>query len=464
MSSSVQTAGGERSTMVDLAVCGVLHWGPGQWRKGEVLVTDGRVVALTEKPGLIAARKRIDTGDSYVLPGAVDAHVHCFSDPAEGILAATSAAAAGGVTTIVEMPFDAPGPINSVERLRRKQKTAEREAVVDIALLGTLAPEGGWRETAALVEAGVCGFKVSLFDTDPARFPRIDDAELRNVMRAVADAGTVLCVHAENNEIIKAGIARESAAAKAGDPRAHGRARPPVSETLGVVTALELAHEAGASLHLCHLSLPRAVDIATWYRQGGTDVSVETCPHYLCFTEEDMVQQKGRLKINPPLRSQEDQDGLWERVAQGAIGVIASDHAPWAREFKIEPDIFANHSGVPGVETIVSVTWAAALKRGHEYFEAAVQALTATPADRFGLGHRKGRLLPGFDADIVVFDPTAQWSVDETQMHSNAGWNPYDGMALQGKVTSTISRGVVAFDGREVLATGGSGRLVAPGR
>lgn len=463
-STHATTAGGDldhRGSVADVAVTGMLRFSAGRWARGEVLVRNGRVLALTEDVGVIPAVRRYDVGDALVLPGIVDAHVHCLSHAGEGVAAATAAAAAGGVTTIVEMPFDATGPVNSVERLKRKRELVESQAHVDVALLGTLAPGGGWKEAEALREAGVCGFKVSLFDTDPVRFPRVSDPELLDVMRVVADTHATLAIHAENNEMVKALIEYENSV-DGFDPRAHLRSRPPISERLGVVVALEMARELGTRLHLCHLSHPRAVDLVSWYVDDGADATVETCPHYLTFTAEDMVEQRGRLKINPPLRSREDRDGLWSSLIAGDVDVVASDHAPWPAEYKDHANIFANHSGVPGVETIVPVVLSAALERGQACLDATIDAMTKTPAMRFGLAPRKGELAPGADADIVVFDPSAPNVLDETRMHSNAGWSPYHGMSLKGRVAMTFSRGRVAWDGTTVLATPGSGGAVHP--
>ncbi|WP_235866197.1 dihydroorotase [Serinibacter arcticus] len=401
---------------------------------------------------------RLDVGPAYVLPGIVDAHVHSLSHGHEGIAAATRSAAAGGVTTIVEMPFDATGPINDVGRLRAKQELANDEAHVDVALLGTIEPRGGWRRAAELAQAGVCGFKVSLFDTDPFRFPRIDDRDLINVMAAVGDTGRTLCAHVENNEVVKALLAEE---ADATDVQAHTRSRPPVAETLGVLTAMEIAATTGAALHLCHLSLPRSVDLALWYRGQGADLTFETCPHYLTFTSADLETRRGRLKINPPLREGADREGLWARIAAGDVPVISSDHAPWPAALKDQRRIFDNHSGAPGVETIAAVTLGQALARGLDVFTRALEALTVAPARRYGLERRKGSLEVGKDADIAVFTPDPDVAIDETRLHSNAGWSPYDGLRPGGRITHTLARGELVWSTTAgVTAAAGRGTVL----
>ncbi len=438
----------------DTVVAGVLRAADGSFGRGTVSITDGVItgVHIGDEPHDGQARL-IDVGNSYVLPGAVDAHVHSYSHAGEGLQASTSAAAAGGVTTIVEMPFDGTGPINTTGRLEAKLTKVADEALVDVALLATLEPGGGWRRAGELVDAGVVGFKVSLFDTDPVRFPRVSDAELLDVMKAVGEAGSTLCTHAENNEIIKALLADETNRAST-DPRVHGRTRPPVSETLGVLTAMEIAAHQGNALHLCHLSLGRSTNLVSWYQSQGVDITFETCPHYLLFTEDDMVAQRGRLKINPPLRDAGDRDVMWQAVAAGVASVISSDHAPWPAGLKDHDRILDNSSGAPGTETLVATTLGQCLRRygAGEEFSRAVDALTANPADRYGIGHRKGRLAPGYDADIMVLTPTEDWQVNGPALHSNAGWSPYDAYVPGAHISRTLSRGTVVWDAEHGLA------------
>lgn len=450
---------------VDLVVRGRLREPGSGWARGAVCVRDGRIAEVVFGPAAesVSATRVLDVGESFVLPGAVDAHVHSYSHPGEGIEASTRAAAAGGVTTIIEMPFDAHGPVNSRDRLLAKQDLVDAGAVIDVALLGTLAPEGGWRAVDELVDGGVVGFKVSLFLTDAFRFPRINDRELIDVMTATGQAGRTVCVHAENNEIVKAMITEQQDASRAGDAQAHTRSRPPIAETLGALTALEVAANTGAALHLCHLSLPRGIDFVDWYRQQGANVSVETCPHYLTFSEEDLDVQRGRLKINPPLRRTADRDGLWRQLHAGKIDVISSDHAPWSPELKDRPAILDNHSGVPGVETLVAGTLGRALSYDDDLatFGRAVDALTLAPAARYGLAQRKGSLEPGKDADIMVFSVDPDFTIDETALHSNAGWSPYNGRRPGGRVTHTISRGKTVWTASDDLQVSpGTGTIV----
>lgn len=442
----------------DLALAGRVVSSGSPARRAEVRVKGGRITEVVAPGTAGLADRRVDAGDCYVLPGVVDAHVHCLSNPAEGIEATTRAAAAGGVTTIVEMPYDAGQPVDSVKRLGEKAALVATEAWVDVALLATVGVADGGASVADLVAAGACAFKLSLFDTDPRRFPRIPDDQLLEVLAAVASAGSLACFHAENDEIIKPFIERARQRDQAG-PLAHCRSRPPVSETEAVLKAAEFAHATGAAAHLCHLSLTRSVGIVRWYAEQGLDVSCETCPHYLCFSEDDMVRQGARLKINPPLRSPGEREGLWRALADRRIDMVASDHAPWALADKTRPNVFDNHSGVPGVETLTPLVLAEGLARGTP-IETLVAVLATGPAQRFGLAG-KGVIAPGYDADLIVFDPTARSVVDEAVLHSRAGWSPYHGRALSGQVTMVFSRGDLVWNG-EFAGQPGRGKVVLP--
>jgi len=464
MSSDLDTAGhpaladNVMDVDLDLAVRGLVQRADGTWALGDILVKDGIIEAVTQ-PGALRARRTIDMGRAYLLPGMVDAHVHSLSHQGEGIAAATRAAAAGGVTTIVEMPYDGGGPISTVDRFYRKAELAANEAHIDVALLGTALPGGGWRNIEALADAGAAGFKVSIFHTDDVRFPRIPDGELLDVFTAAAANGMPVCVHAENNEIIKHLIERYRP--EGDDPMAHVRSRPEVAETMGVLTVLEIGRAAKAKIHMCHTSLPRSVDLVRAWAADGMDVTLETCPHYLLLDHDDMAVQGSRLKINPPLRNAEAREGLWDRIERGLVDVISSDHAPWPIEFKTHANVFDNHSGAPGVQTIYPMVLAEAHRRSTAAFNAVIRAMTINPARRYGLDTTKGLIAPGFDADIVAFDAAALWEVDAGELQSNAGWSPYEGFRVPGKIALTVSRGRVVHDG-ELRSKPGDGRVLTP--
>ncbi len=373
-------------------------------------------------------------------------HVHTRSYAGEGIVACTRAAAAGGVTTIVDMPYDAGGPIDSLRAFTAKSADVQREAHVDVALWATVPPRGPIDEVADLVEAGAAAFKLSTFETHPERFPRIPDGQLLSAFAAIASAGGLAGVHAENDEIVRAGITAEQAAGHSGEPLAHARSRPPVAEHEAIARCLELARVTGVRLHVCHVSTERGVELIAAARAEGVDVSAETCPHYLLLDESELTRRGGEAKINPPLRRRP--------LPPRGLDLVSSDHVGWPRERKHGPDIFALASGAPGVELIVPLV--------HDALGAAAlgRLVSESPARRFGLWPRKGNLQPGADADVIVLDPSVDWTVDPTRLVTPAGWSPYTGRHLRGRVVATFSRGVQVWDGERVCERPGHGRFV----
>ncbi len=427
--------------------------------RGEVRINHGVIVDVLPVPSEVPCDERIDVDTAYVLPGAIDPHVHCLSDPREGIEAATRAAAAGGVTTILEMPFDKTGPVWTVERLEAKKEMVASEAHVDVGLFATVRPGGGIDQVAALAKAGAVTFKLSTYHTDADRFPRTPDNEMIEVFRAIAATGRRVCVHAENDEIVRSLVAHLHDRGDE-DPRLHCAARPPVTETAAVANALELARTADAKVHFVHMSLPHSIELVRSYARGGSDVSAEACPQYLLFTEDDMLTFGARIKVNPPVRTPTDVAGMWALFRADEIDTISSDHAPWPLSEKDNSNIFDNASGAPGVETVFPIIASIALHEKGVGIESLVRAYCWRPAELFGIDHRKGDLAPGLDGDVVVFDPRIDWVVDETTMQSNAGWSPFHGRQLRGKVTLTVSRGEIIYDGKQVNSLPGRGQLV----
>jgi allantoinase len=409
--------------------------------RASLTISDGRV---SEVGPTVAGG--VDFGDALLLPGAVDVHVHTRSYAGEGIARCTAAAAAGGVTTIIDMPYDAGGPVDSLRSFTAKIADVHREAHVDVGLWATVPPRGPIDEVAELVEAGAAAFKLSTFETHPERFPRIPDGQLLAAFAAIAAAGGLAGVHAENDEIVRAGIAAEQAAGHGGDPLAHARSRPPVAEHEAIARCLELARVTGVRLHVCHVSTERGIELITTARAEGVDVSAETCPHYLLLDESALVARGGEAKINPPLRAC--------TLPIAGLDLVSSDHVGWPAERKHGPDIFALASGAPGVELIVPLV--------HDALGAAelTRLVSENPARRFGLWPRKGNLEPGADADVLVLDPSADWTVDPTRLVTPAGWSPYSGRRVRGRVLATFSRGVQVWDGERVWARPGHGRFV----
>jgi allantoinase len=445
---------------LDLVVRGRVLFPDGQLRDGEVGIADGSIAALAA-PGSLTGGRLLDAGASLVLPGIVDVHVHTGSDTSDGIERTTTAAAAGGVTTIVDMPYDAEQPVMSAEVLRKKIERVAAEAVIDVALYGTIAKYGGADQIAPLHAAGAIAFKFSTFETDPNRFPGIPDDELLAAMTEIGAVGALAAFHPENDAIVRR-LTRENADRR-DDPTTHAASRPPVAETEAIGRILEFALATGARVHLCHVSVRRGFELVHRARRDGVDATAETCTHYLVLDELEPLRQVGRAKINPPLRPLVEQDALWELLARGDIDIVSSDHIGWRHDWKHTKSILDARSGVPSMELTLPLLHTEGVVRRGLPLTTLMNVISTAPAKRYDLWPRKGGLMVGADADVIVFDPDAQWTVDESQLVTAVGWTPYHGRELTGRVTHVLSNGVtVATNGRFVGYPGHGRALLRP--
>ena len=423
---------------------------------GYLSFKDNKILSISkEKP---EANHFIDVSGKYIMPGAIDAHVHCYSALEEGFENATRSAAAGGVTTIVEMPYDADKLICTEEVFQNKIELLEKESVVDVAMLATIAPKNGIDQIPALAELGACGFKVSLFNTHPVRFPKIDEGELVEAFSVAKNVNKPITVHAETDAIITK-FMKKYKDKGINNPLAHCKSRPKVAESTAALTILELAYQLGTKVHLHHTTFPHVFNLVNYYAKLGADVSAETCTHYLVFSEEDMERLGAKGKINPPLRLEEDRDQLWDLLEKGEIDMVTSDHAPWPLELKQAPNIFDNSSGAPGVEVMLPILYSEGVAKGKISLHRLVEMISTKPANRFGLGHRKGKLEIGYDADFVVLDPSVNTVLKAENMHSIANWSPYEGMKVNGKILNVFVRGKEVYNGK-VIGEKGYGEFV----
>ncbi|WP_181702067.1 dihydroorotase [Chthonobacter albigriseus] len=431
--------------------------------RGFVAVRDGKValVGRGEAPG---AAEHHDFGRGLILPGAIDAQVHSLSQKNQEDFAwSTNAAAAGGVTTIVDMPYDEGDLVCSAAAVRRKVAHASGLARVDFALYGTVDPEEGPARIAEMVEAGVASFKFSTFGTDPKRFPRIPPQLLHDCFAAIAPTGLAAGVHNENHEAVDAAMARVRAAGIT-DWRAHGLSRPPFTELLATAEIYETGAATGCPSHVVHCSLGRGYELAARYRAEGHAATIECCIHYLTLDEEtDVARLGGKAKINPPIRPRAEVERLWRHVAAGNVTLVSTDHVSWSEDRKSDPDMLKNASGVPGLEVMVPLFVKGALERGIPLTWAA-RLMAENPARHFRIDHEKGALTVGRDADIVVLTPEPQVYDPAATGHSVVAWSPYAGITLPWRVAGTWLRGRLAFDGTTVTSAPGSGRFVRPPR
>ena len=451
------------ATLYDLVVEGdIVLTGDKVLKDGWLGVKNGLIAESSEAP--LKGAEVVDASGYLILPGFVDGHVHTRSYEGEGITATTRAAAAGGTTTIVDMPFDKPArPVNSQERLRAKIADVGNEAMVDVGLWATFPPTGDLGVIAQMAAAGATGFKVSTIEVDPVRFPRIPDGRLYEAFQEISRTGLPVAAHQENQEIVF-GQAEVFQASGCTTPIDHALSRPPVAEAEAAGRLLELAYWTGARLHMVHGTLPRTFELIKWNREQGVDATGETCLQYLLLSMEALRSQGGRAKCNPPLRSQEDVDGLWTLVQEGLIDIVTSDHSPYPLHRKETENIFQALAGMPGVETLGTLLYSEGVAKGRIELGQFVKLVASGPAALFGFG-QKGRIEIGADADFVVFDPDAEWVLDENELHHSVDWSPYHGLHVRGRVISTWLRGRCIYEGGEVVSLSHlarNGRFIGP--
>ncbi|MDQ0323890.1 allantoinase [Pararhizobium capsulatum DSM 1112] len=444
--------------MLDLVVKGNLVTPAGVIRGGYLSVAAGKVVGTSANdPG--TAHERLFFEDAFVFPGAIDAQVHSRSQKnREDFKFSTKAAAAGGVTTIVDMPYDEGLLVCDRESVESKASDIASQAHVDVALYGTIRPSDGVSKIPEQVDAGVCAFKFSTFGTDPERFPRISPLLMSQAFSEVAKSGLASGVHNENEEIVKKLITQMKASGRT-DYLAHGETHTPLSELLAIAEIYEIGAFTGCRAHVVHCSLGRGIEICETYKRQGFDCSVEVCIHYLMFDEDNTVRQKiGLAKGNPPIRAQPERESLWKFLTAGAIDIVSTDHVAWSLDRKNNPDMLANASGGPSLEVLVPALIKGCVDRDVDLAVAA-RVLALNPARHFRLTS-KGALQTGCDADFSIIDPTlAPWRVASSQTVSD--WSLYDEMWLP-QIKQTYLRGRPIWDGKNVVNEPGAGRFVKP--
>jgi allantoinase len=427
---------------------------------GYVLVGDGLVQAIGTGP--IPAGEKYGGAGFVVLPGAIDSQVHSRSQKGqEDFIWSTRSAAAGGVTTIVDMPYDDGCLIATAERFRDKSTEAGKQARVDFALFATVAPEDGAARIGELVDAGAAAFKFSTFGTHPTRFPRIPPQTLYSCFRLIGQRGLMAGIHNENDEMVRAFIA-EVEASGITDYRAHGLSRPPITEAVADAEVFEIGAGAGCPVHVVHSSIARGYEMAAAYRSQGHEATIEACIHYLTLDEENDVRRLGgKAKINPPLRSRREVEAIWQHLANGNVTVVSTDHVSWSEERKTDPNMLKNASGVPGLEVLYPLLLKGLTERNLPLTHAA-RLLAHNPAKLFRIADRKGALAIGREADITLARRDLYRYRAADSGNNYVAWSPYDGIELPFRVVATFQRGrCVAADGK-VSGAPGQGQFVRP--
>jgi allantoinase len=429
---------------------------------GGITVANSRVSQWIDGNPDMDAETVVDAGGKWVLPGLVDAHVH-FSEPGrthwEGFLTGTRAAAAGGVTTVVEMPLNASPPTIHPAALQAKQQAAAPSALVDYALWGGLV-DNNLDQLDSLHRAGVVGFKAFLCES-ATDFRRIDDDLLYAGLQTARRLGTVVGVHAENEWLTRY-LTRELQAAGRRDRRAWGEARPLAAELEAIRRALFWAQVTGGRLHLVHVSQAAGVTAAADAKRAGVAVTVETCPHYLMFDEEDLVRLGPVAKCAPPLRRRAEVEALWVKVLAGEVDIIASDHSPctWAEKEQGQEDVWRAWGGISGLQSMLPALLTEGVHRRGLTLPALVRMTSANPARLFGLYPRKGSLLPGADADFAIVDLDAQTTLQAEALEYKNRHSIYVGSSFVGAVHTTFVRGSPVYQSGRVVGQPGLGQWV----
>jgi allantoinase len=448
--------------MYDSLVRGTIVTSAEVMRNGWIAISGERIAAIGTGAAPDAAQV-LDYGDKLVLPGLVDGHMHTSSAIGwPGIEGATRSAAAGGVTTCVDMPYDVPQATTDAGVLADKIGWVDRTAHVDVALYGTITKHGGVPAIAELAAGGITSFKLSTYEYDAVRFPRIDHPTMVAAFAAIAKTGLPVSVHNEDQELVERLTAE---AREAGQTHAimHCRTRPPLAETMADNEIFEIGLETGAHVHIAHSSVARGFAIAESFRAMGGQATGEACIQYLCMTEEDLVRLGGRGKCNPPFRTAAEVERMWVAMEAGTVAYVSTDHAPWPADRKGFADIFACGAGLTGLQSFAPLMYTLLDERGLSPTLMA-KYCSETPARHHGLDGRKGVIAPGKDADLLVLEP-GRFTFDEADIQDRPElrWSPYHGRVMRARVAATLLRGQIVWDGKTVLATPGTGRFVKRG-
>ncbi|MDR7871508.1 MAG: allantoinase AllB [Tissierellaceae bacterium] len=439
--------------------------------QGGVAIKNGKIVAIGFDEDLPESRQVIDGQGNYLIPGGVDPHVHIrYPGGAhrETFETGTKAAAAGGITTIIEHPISNP-PQYSVEILNKRVEAVKEQAIVDVAFLGA-AGGGHLDQITKIGKAGILGYKTFLHEAPEGRESEFegltskDNFELNEVLKEISKTSLLASAHAEDNDLVSGGIAKLRGEGKTYS-KAHCESRPPIVEVLAVERLIRLAKENGTRLYLVHMSAPEAIELAKKARLEGQEIYIETCPHYLYLTEDALDEFGTYAKCNPALRDKDRVTKMWDYIQDGTIDTIGSDHAPYTVEEKErkKEDIFVAPSGFPGIETSMPLILTA-VKEDKISINRAVELLSTNPSKIFGLYPKKGIICPGADADLVLVDLDEEYTIHASEMLSKARnvAKVYEGKSVYGKIKKTILRGKVIYDNGQVLVEPGYGQWVVP--
>jgi allantoinase len=450
------------SETCDLLVRGATVVSPAGLARADVAASGGQIVRIG--PNLdMAAADTVDGRGLHVIAGIIDSHVH-FNEPGrtewEGLETGSSALAAGGGTAFFDMPLNSLPPVTDAASFALKRAAAERSSRVGFGIWGGLVP-GNDGELESMRDAGAVGFKAFMCDSGVDEFPPADAATLRTGMKRAAALGMPVAVHAEDEALARRMIAEQRS--RGTSVRNWLRSRPVALELEAIRTAVDIAGETGCALHIVHVSSPEGVALARDAKRRGVDVSIETCPHYLLLTEEDVVRLGAPAKCFPPLRTDALRLGLWSELEAGWIDTIGSDHSPAPPDMKRSDDFFAIWGGISGCQHGFELLLSEALARRPP--EVALPQLSArlseNVARRFRIG-KKGRLAEGFDADMTLIDTDDEHSLSNGELLYRHRQGPYDGRRTRVRIVRTIARGRTVYAQGRIAPGAPSGQFIRP--
>ncbi|HEX2715237.1 MAG TPA: allantoinase AllB [Candidatus Acidoferrales bacterium] len=411
-------------------------------------IRGGIISAIAEPNELPQGCPVFDVGNSVVMPGLVDTHVH-VNEPGrtdwEGFHSATRAAAAGGVTTLVDMPLNSIPATTTPEALHAKLAAAQGHCWVDVGFWGGVVP-GNAPQLRPLFDAGVLGFKCFLIPSGVDEFRHVAEADLRVAVAELAAVGAVLIFHAELPEPVEKALSAQ----RNGDPRSYSTflaSRPREAENDAIALIVRLSRGLRARVHVVHHSSADALPILRRAHADRLPLTVETCPHYLCFAAEEIPDGATQFKCCPPIRERENREQLWAALGEGLIEMVVSDHSPCPPELKMTSsgDFLKAWGGISSLELRLPAMWTAARRRGFS-LEKLAEWLCRAPARLVGLERRKGAIERGVDADLVVWNPEASFRVEPAKLHHRHKLTPYAGQELNGVVEATFLRGEMIYD------------------
>ena len=407
-----------------------------------VHIREERIVFVGDYDDVVASCEVVDAGEeSVVMPGLVDTHVHINAPGRtqwEGFRSATMAAAAGGVTTVVDMPLNSIPPTTTLAGLKTKLETARDECFVDVGFWGGVVP-GNTPELAPMFVAGVVGFKCFLVPSGVDEFEHVTELDLREAMPELTRLGALLIVHAELPQSIKTD--------GGADYRSFLESRPRVAENEAVELMIRLSRELGTRVHIVHLSSADAIPMLREAQAAGVQITAETCPHYLHFAAEEVPARATEFKCCPPIRERDNREELWSGLKDGTIGLIVSDHSPCPGEMKLRDsgDFMKAWGGIASLQLRLPVVWTEARRRGFSLLDL-TRWVCANPARQVALAPQKGSITVGSDADIVIWNPDEQFTVSPSTLHHRHKLTPYTGEVLSGVVEKTFLRGKKVYD------------------